>query len=99
MKYTLKATNIDLTDALREHVDERVNALDKYYDQVIVARIEIGMPSKHHNKGDIFKAEANMQVPGDMLRVETARVDQYRAIDQLTRKMKQALIKYKKKKQ
>ena len=95
MKYTLKATNIDLTEGIREHLDERIHGLDKYYDKVIVARIEIGMPSKHHNKGDIFRAEANIQVPGDMLRVETVRRDQYRAIDQLTRKMKRALIKYK----
>ena len=95
MKYTLKATNIDITSAIRDHLDERLNALDKYYDKVIQARIEIGMPSKHHHKGEIFRAEANIQVPGDMLRVETTHEDQYAAIDSLARKMKRVLIRHK----
>lgn len=95
MKYSLKATNLDITDALRNHIDDKLNGLDKYYDRVIQARIEIGIPSKHHHKGEIFKAEANIQVPGDVLRVETSHEDQYAAIDSLARMVKQVLIKHK----
>ena len=98
MKYSIKTTNIDLTDALRDHIDEKMSALDKFSANIIQTRLEIGMPSKHHNKGEIFRAEANIQVPGDMLRVETTNEDQYAAIDGLARKMKQALIKYKERK-
>lgn len=95
MKYTLKSTNIEMTEAIKNHVDKRVNALDKYFNRVIQARLEIGMPSMHHHKGDIFLAEANISVPGDMIRIVVRHEDLYVAIDQLTRKMKRALIKFK----
>ena len=96
--YAIKATHIDLTDALRKHIDEKVQTLDTFGKHIIQMRIEIGMPSMHHHKGDIFRAEANITVHGDMLRVETTHEDQYAAIDALVRMMKQSLIKHKERK-
>jgi len=99
MKHTLKGTNIEITDAIRAHLEEHLNALDKYYNHVIQARVELGLPSTHHHKGEIFLAEATVAVPGDTLRVEVHNEDLYTAIDHMAHKIKQALIKFKDKHQ
>lgn len=83
MKLALKAKNITLTDAIKAFVTEKVNALDakvKRYGDSVSAEAEVGMTSKHHKKGPIFRAELHVRLPGKLVYAESEDLNLYTAI-------------------
>ncbi len=99
MKINIKATNAKLTPAAHEMINEKIGGLDKYYDNIIEANVEIGLTSFHHRSGDIFRAEVNLVVPKTVLRAEAETDNIEKSINEVRDKMKQELTKYKEKKQ
>jgi len=95
MNYTLKGTNIEITDAIRSHLDEHVAKLTKYHSGITVARFEVELTTHHHHKGKIFRSEGNVSVPGKLLRAEETHEDLYAAIDSMARTLKRELVAYK----
>ena len=87
MQIHIKATNINLTTALRQYVEEKVEQLAKYDERIIEVRAEIDLTTHHHHKGKIFRAEFNVRVPGQLLRVEKTAEDMYKAIDKVKEHM------------
>lgn len=97
MQTRIKATKIELTEAIREYVDKKMTMLEKYLGSynVINCDVEVGMTTSKHNKGQIYKAEINLQVPGELIRIEKEAEDLYKAIDKAKDHMAQAIVKYK----
>ncbi len=97
MKIKIKATGTKLTPAIKDYIEEKMNMLDKYFGDIKVTNcdFEIELTTKHHQKGDIFRAEANISVPGDLLRVEKTEKDLYKAIDKVKDHMLRSIKKYK----
>ena len=96
----IKSTNLDLTPALKTFVDEKLGPLDKYVRKFetegeIEMNLELARTTKHHRKGPVFKAEANLVLPGKMLRAEHNDTDIRAAIDHLRNKLKMEIEKYK----
>lgn len=83
MQINIKATNIEMTDAIREYAESKVKSLEKFFDQVADVNIDVGMESHHHNKGKVYYAEVNMIVPGKLIRVRKNAVNLYKAIDKV----------------
>ena len=83
MKIKIKMTNFSLTPSIENYLREKVNALDKFLpnDESIFADIELAKTTKHHQKGDIFKAEVNLKVPGRLIRAVAEEWDLRAAID------------------
>ncbi len=79
----LKATGIELTPALRLYVEGKMQALQKFIDERVIAQadVEIGQTTHHHHSGDIFRCEINLTLGGDLLRVDRQEADLYAAID------------------
>ncbi|MBP7846441.1 MAG: HPF/RaiA family ribosome-associated protein, partial [Candidatus Pacebacteria bacterium] len=51
-------------------------------DGEVICEVEIGRTTKHHNSGDIFKAEINLTQPGSkQVYAMAEEVDLYTAID------------------
>lgn len=93
------ATHIELTDAIRLYVEEKLGSLEKFcerYSPCDVA-VEVGKTSEHHNKGKIFRAEFTVTIPGTTLRVECVEEDLYAAIDIAKDDLKRQLIAHKEK--
>lgn len=95
MIINIHGTNIDLTDALRQYAEEKVESLTKYFDNIMQADIDIGKRSEHHNKGNIFYAEVNLHVPGEILRSVKDTPDVYASIDEVKDHLKIELEKLK----
>lgn len=93
MKINIKATHIDLTDAIREYAMEKVQAMEHYFDNIQNADIEIGMDKQDKEKP--YFAEVNLSVPGKLLRVTKNSEDLYKAIDKVKDHMKVELEKLK----
>ncbi len=100
MKLNIKATNFKLTPILRQYVEDKLGRdLEKYLEGIgfeAEAWIEVGKTSKHHHKGEVFRAEAQIKLPGkSTLRAEAQDVDIHIAIDRVRDKIARELRKYK----
>jgi putative sigma-54 modulation protein len=91
MNKNIKATGMELTDAIRQYVDEKFDDLTKFFDNIQKMDVDIGMNSSHHNKGKIYYAEVNVHVPGNDIRVVKEAEDQYKAIDKVKDHLKSEL--------
>jgi putative sigma-54 modulation protein len=100
MQLNIKATNLELTPALKEYVQHKMDMLDKYLGKfkVINAHIEVEKTTNHHLKGEIYRAEVNLNMGGDLLRVEKIEKDVYKAIDKVKDHLDLVIKKYKDKK-
>lgn len=86
MNINIKATNIELTDAIREYVEKRLEGLDKLLSneqEEVVVQVEVGKTTNHHKSGDIFMAEANVRGDGKYLRASAETADLYASIDKV----------------
>ncbi len=100
MKINLKSTNLELTAALKDYIQLKMNMLEKYLGdvQVLNCDFEIEKAVGDQNKGKIFRAEVNLEVPRDLLRVDKMEADMYKAIDKVKDHMVLLIKKYKEKK-
>lgn len=100
MKINLKATNIDLTPALTDYVNNKVSMLDKLVanQEAASANVEIGKRTQHHKSGDWFFAEINLLIAGKMLRHVVEEADLYAAIDKAKDGLAEEIRTYEKKK-
>ena len=99
MQIKIKATNIELTPKIKGYIQEKMDMLDKYLGsiQVINCDVEVGMAVGGQNKGEIYRTEANLNVPGDLLRVEKTEKDLFKAIDKVKDHLMRSVKRYKEK--
>jgi len=95
MKITIKTTNIDLTQDIKNYVNEKIGGVSKFVEGVIEVFVEVGRTTYHHQSGRIFRAEVNMRLPDKVLRVEAERKDLKLAIDEVKDKLQRQIKKYK----
>lgn len=100
MKVKIKATQIELTGSIKQYIEEKMDMIDKYLGeiQVINCDFEIEKTKSNQNKGMIFRAEVNVEVPGDFLRIEKTSDDLYKAIDKVKDHLPRSIKRYKEKK-
>src|SRR3989344_862024 len=99
MKIILSGKNITLDDPLKVFVDDRIGSLDKFLgDGPAEARVEIGLPSKHHRSGKIYYAEINLKIGGKLLRATCQHEDMRNAIVDAKNEIQRQIKKFKDKK-
>jgi len=101
MQANIKASNFQLTPAITEYIEKKLVMLEKYLRdlQPIACDFQVEMITRHHQKGDIFRAEINLELPGELLRIEKTEPDLYKAIEKVKDHLAQMIIKYKQKRQ
>lgn len=100
MKIDIKATHFELTESVRACVVEKLGSLEQLvakFDEgnSLDLRVEVGRTTQHHHKGDVFRAEANLRLPGKLLRAVHKDADIHRSIDAVKKIMKLEIEKYK----
>lgn len=93
MNIAIKATNLDLTPAIKEYAEEKVGNLEKFIAP-IEAKIELERDRKHHS-GEVFRAEVTLVMGGRLLRADATAEDMYAAIDLTIPKIKEQISKFK----
>lgn len=85
MNINIKATNIDLTDTLRNYVHSKIGALEKIIgnSEDINIFVEIGKESNHHNKGEVYMAEVRTRIAGKDYYIKKFESNLYASIDSL----------------
>jgi len=100
MKINVKATNLDLTPSLNIYIEKKLMPLAKFIKSFDVMGeveiwVEVARTTKHHHKGQVFRAEADLRLPGRILRAEEELPDLRVAIDAVKDKIRLEIEKYK----
>lgn len=87
MRITLKATNIEHTNAIDAYVAKRMKELEKILEpkeKSELARVDVGTTNKHHKEGkDLYYAEVTFHVKKKDFRAVAKAADLYAAIDKM----------------
>lgn len=100
MNVTLQGTNVELTDGIREFVnrklEESLKVLGNMNRDAVFVDIELEETTRkdqERNNQQLFRAEANVKIPGRLVRVEESAGDLEQAIvsmkHTLTRELRQ----------
>jgi len=91
MRIETYGQQLEVTPALREYVESKLQRLDRHFDQSIEVRVQLGLRKPDHH------AEANINVPGRTLHADANAENMYAAIDLLTDKLDRLVLKHKEK--
>ena len=102
MKIIIEATQIELTPALTAYIKEKfqpVGKLLRSFERGSESQlaIEVGKTTRHHRKGPVFRAEANLRLGGRLLRAEAEKEDVRAAIDVMKDELKLQTVHFKEK--
>ena len=99
MNIRIKATKIKLTPQISEYIQKKMDMLEKYLGKTPVQNcdFEIGLTVGGQNSGKIYKAEANLALPGELIRIEKSEKELIKAIDKVKDHLSRSIKKYKEK--
>ena len=98
MHIIITGLHIEITDAIREYTFEKMESLKKLIskdDTSAKLTIELSKTSNHHVHGQVFQAEARLNVRGKETTLHTTQDDLYKAIDVLKDMLTRELAQYK----
>lgn len=103
MKIIIKSTALDLTPPLKVYIERKLGSLARLLRRFekegeTELRVEIARNTRHHKSGPVFMAEANLSLPGKMIRAVENHVDARWAIDRIEEKLRLGVEKYRTKK-
>ena len=100
IKTNIKATNIELTDSIREYVFKKIELIEKYIevgDTSALCDVEVGKTTMHHKTGDVFRAEINLRVSGKTFYAVAEKDTLNSALDEVKDEIIKSLTSYKQK--
>ncbi len=107
MKIIIKAKNLELSSSLENYINEKIGSLEKFIKNLKKNEegktlseifVEVEKETKHHRHGEVFKASAQVMLPGKSLIAEAKSEDLFLAIVEVKDELQQEIKKYKSKK-
>lgn len=99
MKILIEAVGTTLTPSLKAYVEDKFGHVERFFSntEAVELRVELGKPSTHHKKGDVFRVEANLKIGRNLLRAEKKDREIHLAIDAVRHLLERQLRKQKEK--
>ncbi|MBS1212098.1 MAG: yfiA [Proteobacteria bacterium] len=91
MQLSITGHHVEVTDAMKNYVDEKFRRLERHFDQLIDVHVILSVEKLAQ------KAESTVMVNGATLFAEDTQPDMYAAIDALIDKLDRQIIKHKEK--
>lgn len=91
MQINLTGHHIEVTDSLRDYVNEKLAKLERHFDKVSNTHVILTVENVRH------KAEATVHMSGHDIFAESTEEDMYVAIDRLAEKLDRQVKKHKEK--
>ncbi|MFW5443309.1 MAG: ribosome hibernation-promoting factor, HPF/YfiA family [Methylococcaceae bacterium] len=92
MQVSVTGHHVEVTDSLRNHVEEKISKLKRHFDNVTDVHVILTVEKLEQ------KAEATVQISGAKLFADDSQEDMYQAIDNMVDKLDRQIIKHKEKK-
>ena len=94
MNLTISGHHLDVSPAIREYVQNKLERITRHFDQVIDIAVILSIDNLTE-KEKRQKAEINLRMSGKTVHVESAAQDMYAAIDLLIDRLDRQVMKYK----
>ena len=94
MNLIISGHHLELTPAIREYVQNKLDRIIRHFDHVIDIAVILGV-EKPSEKDKRQRAEVNLRLRGNVIHVESFAQDLYAAIDTLIDKLDRQVLKYK----
>jgi putative sigma-54 modulation protein len=91
MQINLTGHHIEITDSLRNYVNEKMEKLERHFDKVSNTHVILSLENVRH------KAEATVHMSGHDIFADAIEDDMYAAIDSLVDKLDRQVKKHKEK--
>ncbi|MCB1792441.1 MAG: ribosome-associated translation inhibitor RaiA [Gammaproteobacteria bacterium] len=91
MQVNLTGHHVDITDALRSYVGEKIARLERHFDHVTNVHVILSVEKL------VQKAEATVHIAGADVFADAVHEDMYAAIDSLVDKLDRQVLKHKEK--
>lgn len=91
MQLTVSGHHVDVTEPLRDYVEQKFERLQRHFDQITNVDVTLIVEKLEQ------KAEANVHISGADIFAHAESEDMYAAIDSLADKLDRQLIKHKEK--
>ncbi len=90
MKIAVRGKNLELTNALKNYVEEKIRKIEKYFQEAFIeAQVSLGVERERHI------VEVTIMVDGLILRGEESSADMYASIDGVIEKLERQVRKHK----
>ena len=89
MNINIRGKNVQVTPALKEHVEKRIGKMGRFFDTVLEIQVTLSVEKDRH------KVEVTMPLNGYLLRGEEETGDMYASIDLVIDKLEKQAEKYK----
>ena len=96
MNLTISGHHLELTPAIREYVQDKLERIKRHFDHVIDVAVILSIDTLTE-KETRQRAEINLHLRGKDLHVESEAQDMYAAIDTLIDKLDRQVLKHKSK--
>jgi len=91
MQLNLTGHHVEITDALRQYVQKKLERVERHFDKVNNTHVILSVDNVRH------KAEATINMSGNNIFAESTEDDMYAAIDGLMDKLDRQVSKHKQK--
>ena len=91
MHIDLTGHHVEITDSLRNYVNEKMARLERHFDHVTSSHVILSVEKLRH------RAEATIQLNGSKVFADSTQENMYAAIDALVDKLDRQVKKYKEK--
>lgn len=98
MTFNIRAIGMDMSSAISRYAEEKLSGLEKYVGNILHIEVDLGLDTRHHNKGEIYKCVGMVQVPNHVFRVEKQEKNLYKAIDKVRDHLREEMTAWKEKK-
>ncbi|WP_194720839.1 ribosome hibernation-promoting factor, HPF/YfiA family [Noviherbaspirillum malthae] len=94
MNLLLTGQHVDISPALREYVETKLERVIRHFDQIIDIAVVLGV-EKPSEKDKRQRAEVNLRVKGNVIHLDHYAEDLYAAIDGLMDKLDRQVVRHK----
>lgn len=91
MRIEIHGHEIKVTAALHDYVENKFERLSRHFEQPFEVRTQLSLDKPDH------RAEATVNLSGQILHADASAIDMYAAIDLLADKLDRLLLKHKQK--
>jgi putative sigma-54 modulation protein len=91
MNVTVTGQHMEITPAIRQHVEEKMQRVKRHFDHPIDINVVLSVEKL------LQKVEANVHLNGKDIFVETSNTDMYVAIDEMSHTLDRQIIRHKEK--
>lgn len=94
MNVLITGQHVELTPAIREYVETKLEKVLRHFDQVVDVAIILGVEAPAE-KDKRQRAEVNLRLKGEVIHAECYAENLYAAIDLMMEKLDKQVLKYK----